>query len=76
VERQGRPEGSEVLTHVEFRSNSFPPYEGEDEQINPGIYGERLAEFIRDGLRNEAFEPSEPFSEDWGWVLPIAKSAI
>ena len=61
-----------MLTHVEFRSDLFPPYEGEEELINPGIYGKRLAEFLRDGLRKEGFEPSEPVAEDWGWVLPIS----
>jgi hypothetical protein len=28
-------------------------------------------EFIREGLRKEGFESSEPFSEDWGWVSSI-----
>ena len=72
MERQGRPEGSEILTHVEFRSDLFPPYEGEDKEINPGIYGKRFAEFIRDGLRGEGVESSDPFAEDWGWVVPTA----
>ena len=71
MERQGRPEGSEILTHVEFRSDLFPPYEGEDKEINPGIYGKRFAEFIRDGLRGEGVESSDPFAEDWGWVVSI-----
>ena len=60
-----------MLTHVEFRSDRFPPYEGEQEEVNPDLWGKRLAEFIGDGLRKEGFESSEPFSEDWGWVVPI-----
>lgn len=72
MERQGRPEGSEVLTHVEFRSDLLPPYEDEEEQINPGVYGKRLAEFVRDGLRTEGFEASDLRAEDWGWIVPIA----
>jgi len=60
-----------VLTCVEFRSDRFPPYEGEEAEINPGLWGKRLAEFVRDGLRKEGFDPSELFSEDWGWVVPI-----
>ena len=31
---------------VEFRSSKFPPYEGEEEQINPGLWGKRLAEYL------------------------------
>jgi hypothetical protein len=34
----------------------FPAYEGDQEQINPGIWGKRLAEFLRDSLRKEGLE--------------------
>jgi len=61
-----------MLTHVEFRSDEFPPYDYEDKQVNPNIFGKRLAEFLRDGLRIQGFDVDEPFSEDWGWVLDIA----
>ena len=38
--------GSAMKTQVEFRSNKFPSYEGEEEQINPGLWGKRLAEYL------------------------------
>ena len=60
-----------MKTHVEFRSDAFPPYEGEEDQINPGLYGKRLAEFFVRGLKDKGFEPLELFAEDWGWVIPI-----
>ncbi len=60
-----------MLTHVEFRSELFPAIEGEDEIINPGIWGKRLAEFLRDGLVARGFVILGPFSEDWGWCLRI-----
>lgn len=59
-----------MKTHVEFRSDQFPPYEGQ-ETINPGRYGKRLAEYLARGLREMGFEPLDPIAEDWGWVLPI-----
>ena len=65
-----------MLTHVEFRSDEFPPYDGEDHQINPGLWGRRLAEFLRDGLRIEGFQTEEPKAEDWGWVLPIVNEGF
>jgi hypothetical protein len=61
----------QMKTHVEFRSDQFPPYEGEEDMINPGCYGKRLAEFLAAGLKSRGFEPLEPIAEDWGWVLPI-----
>jgi hypothetical protein len=42
-----------MKTHVVFRSNAFPPYDGEEEEINPGRYGKRLAEFLVDGLKQK-----------------------
>ena len=35
-----------MKTQVEFRFSKFPPYEGEQEQINPGLWGKRLAEYF------------------------------
>jgi hypothetical protein len=61
-----------MLTHVEFRSDRFPPYEGEEKQTNPGVWGRSLAEFLRNGLQVEGFRVEEPKAEDWGWMLPVA----
>jgi hypothetical protein len=60
-----------MKTHVEFRSAAFPPYEGEEDEINPGIYGKRVAEFLIRGLRTKGFQAREPVAEDWGWLVPI-----
>jgi hypothetical protein len=60
-----------MKTHVEFRSDEFPPYDGEEDEINPGRYGKRVAEFLVRGLRERGFEPLEPIAEDWGWMVPI-----
>jgi hypothetical protein len=61
----------DMLTHVEFRSDNFPAYDGEEQQINPGLWGRRLAEFLRERLRGEGFEIGEPRAEDWGWYLSV-----
>jgi len=60
-----------MKTIVEFRSDKFPPYEREEQEINPGRYGKRAAEFLSAGLRSQGFEPTPFVAEDWGWVLPI-----
>lgn len=60
-----------MLTHVEFRSDRFPTFEGEEKLVNPGLWGKRLADFLRDGLRGEGFEIGEPVAEDWGWLVPV-----
>ena len=58
-------------TQVEFRSSKFPPYEGEEEQINPGLWGKRLAEYLVQKLAEKGIRTDEIIAEDWGWYVPI-----
>ena len=60
-----------MKTEVEFRSDKFPAYQDEEQYINPGRYGKRLAEFLAAGLRSHGFEAGELIAEDWGWLVPI-----
>jgi len=60
-----------MKTLVRFRSNKFPPYEGEEEQINPGLYGKRLAEYLVEKLKEMKIETEQIIPEDWGWYIPI-----
>lgn len=65
-----------MLTCVEFRSDRFPAYEGEEQQTNPGLYGKRLAEFLRDKLSIEGIKTREPIAEDWGWSIPLDNEKV
>jgi hypothetical protein len=60
-----------MKTQVEFRSSKFPPYEGEEEQINPGLWGKRLAEYLVQKLAERKIETEEMVAEDWGWYVPV-----
>ena len=60
-----------MKTHVEFRSAKFPAYEGEEEQINPGLWGKRLAEYLVRKLSERCIATEEIISEDWGWYVPV-----
>jgi len=60
-----------MKTQVTFRSDKFPPYDGEEEQINPGLWGKRLAEYFVEKLAGTELETEEPIPEDWGWYVPI-----
>jgi hypothetical protein len=62
---------SSMRTHVEFASTEFPAYPGEDKEINPGIFGKRLAEFLAEGLRHQGFKVLCIGAEDWGWMVEI-----
>jgi hypothetical protein len=60
-----------MKTQVEFRSGKFPPYEGEEEQINPGLWGKRLAEYLVQNLAEKGITTGDIIAEDWGWYVPI-----
>ena len=60
-----------MKTQVEFRASKFPPYEGEEEEINPGLWGRRLAEYLASCLAVRGIETEEMIAEDWGYYLPI-----
>jgi len=60
-----------MLTYVEFKSTAFPHYDGESEEINPGRFGKRLAEYLSAELGRRGEAVGELFTEDWGWVVPI-----
>lgn len=60
-----------MKTHLEFQSAAFPACPGEDEEINPGIYGKRLAQFLASELPRRGFATSGIFAEDWGWSIGL-----
>lgn len=60
-----------MKTQVEFRSSKFPPYEGEEEQINPGLWGKRLAEYFAEKLAGKGIATDGLVAEDWGWFVAV-----
>ncbi len=60
-----------MKTQVEFRSAKFPPYEGEEEEINPGLWGKRLAEYLVQRLAERGVKTNGIFGEDWGYYIPV-----
>jgi hypothetical protein len=60
-----------VKTQVEFRSSKFPPYEGEEEEINPGLWGRRLAEYLVDRLAEKGVVTDQIIPEDWGYYVRV-----
>lgn len=65
-----------MKTQVAFRSAKFPPYDGEEEQINPGLWGKRLAEYLVAQLSVMGIATQEIIAEDWGWYIPISNKGF
>lgn len=60
-----------MKTNVEFRSDKFLPYDGEEEEINPGIWGKRLAEYLQENLPKHGMKVTCIRAEDWGWMVEL-----
>jgi hypothetical protein len=60
-----------MKTQVEFRSSKFPRYEGEEDEINPGLWGKRLTEYLASELAKKGIDTDEMIVEDWGCYLPV-----
>jgi hypothetical protein len=60
-----------MQTQVEFRSLKFPPYPGEEAEINPGLWGKRLGEYLQQKLAEKGIQTEGILAEDWGYYIPI-----
>lgn len=65
-----------INIQFEFRSNKFPPYDAEQEQINPGLWGKRLAEYLKEKLAAAGIATGEIILEDWGCLLPVKNESF
>lgn len=45
-------------------------------EINPGRWGKRLAEFLREKLVARGIQCGTIYAEDWGWAVPIEHEAF
>ena len=60
-----------MKTRVRFRSSKFPAYEGEEIDVNPGLWGRRLTEYLVANLTARGIIFGAPAREDWGYYLPV-----
>ena len=60
-----------MKTQVEFRSDKFPPYDGEEDEINPGLWGKRLAEYLQRNLPHYGVKVTAIGAEDCGWMVEL-----
>jgi hypothetical protein len=61
-----------MKTFVYFKSDSFPSYKDEEEQINEGIWGKRLAEYLMNRLLQHHIAVEPFIIEDWGYYIPLS----
>ena len=60
-----------MTTSARFKSTRFRPLRPEDEQVNPGVYGEELARWLAARLADtHGVEPRVDY-EDWAWLVEL-----
>lgn len=62
-----------MRTHVRFKTTQFAPLKPEEQQVNPGVYGEELAKWIYDHIGKYGVEAVDYFGEDWGWTVVFGR---
>ncbi|WP_374553438.1 hypothetical protein [Sphingobium yanoikuyae] len=70
-----------MRSELTFFSDAFPMIpepnlddtdsDDEIDEVNPGIFGRRLANFVCQGLNARGIAASEPVSEDFGWLVDL-----
>jgi hypothetical protein len=56
-----------------FRSTLFKVEPGEEEEINPGRYGRRLAQWLREKFVDLGYPEAEIIEEDWGRCIMLRR---
>jgi hypothetical protein len=52
-----------------FKSSKFEIEAGEDEEINPRMYGRQLARWLKERLEEKGYSVEDIINEDWGRCL-------
>ena len=60
-----------MRTQLTFRSEKFPPDPDEEELVNPGLWGRRLARYLEQALEDRGIATGGIGSEDWGWLVHV-----
>jgi hypothetical protein len=56
-----------------FRSSKFEIEPGEDEEINPRVYGRQLARWLKQRLEDKGYRVEDIINEGWGRCLMCSR---
>ena len=58
---------------TQFVAEAMAEDSGDPPQANPGRYGEEVATWLADHLRERSWDVGDVFCEDWGWVVRVQR---
>jgi hypothetical protein len=56
-----------------FTSHLFAVEPGEDDEVNPGMYGRQLADWLKGQLEGRGYAVEPVIAEDWGRCLMLSR---
>ena len=56
-----------------FKSSKFDIEPGEDQEINPRMYGRQLARWLKERLEDKGYSVEDIINEDWGRCLMCSR---
>lgn len=62
--------------HLTFTTDFFKPVEGEEEQTNPGIFGQQLSEWLSAELKKRGLPIEGAVAEDFGWAVIVSRTPV
>jgi len=62
------------MSNFYFKSDLFEIEPGEDDEINPGIYGRQLANWLKSRLEQTGYEVEPVIAEDWGRCIVVSRA--
>ncbi|WP_053978620.1 hypothetical protein [Mangrovimonas xylaniphaga] len=60
-----------MLKDIFIKSNLFPPYPNEEDEINPGRFGKKLAEFIKQNLEQNNIQVADIYPTDYAYEMRL-----
>ncbi len=65
-----------MSSQVTFSTDFFNPSPGEEEQTNPGRFGQALAEWLAENLKERGVSIEGIIPEDFGWVVMVSRKPL
>lgn len=60
-----------MLKDIIIKSNIFPSYPDEEDDINPGRFGKKLAEFVKQSLEKDKIKVADIYPTDYAYELRL-----
>ncbi|MFK7972518.1 MAG: hypothetical protein AB8F95_19260 [Bacteroidia bacterium] len=58
-------------TEIAIKSDLFPSYPNEEDDINPGVFGKRLAEYVKQALEKNGVAVADLYTTDHSYELRL-----